>query len=123
LYLYSGFHAILITNIVGAVGEVQKKMKNLRTQFAKECKKYIKSGSGAGDVKKWKYFQSLLFLQAFTIQNTNTLSNFTHEPVGKSFCILTITLCIQLSSTHHHVTIYSIYISSVSIKVLKNQYL
>jgi len=59
-------------------------MKNLRTQFAKENKKYIKSGSSADDLKKWKYYQQLLFLQAFTITQTSSLSNFTHEPVGTS---------------------------------------
>ena len=73
-------------NVVCAVGEVQKKMKNLRTQFAKECKKYVKSGSGADD-RKWKYYQAMLFLQGFTVQTTSTMSNLTHEPVAK-FCYI-----------------------------------
>ena len=78
----------------------------------KEYKKSAKSGSGTDDVKKWKYFQSLLFLHAFTVQNvTNTLSNFVHEPVGKSRYIYVIIV----HAVKQHIALRScIYISSTS---------
>ncbi|XP_028131331.1 uncharacterized protein LOC114327031 [Diabrotica virgifera virgifera] len=47
------------------VEEIQRKIHNLRTQFNNEVKKLnkTKSGQSTGEVFKWPYYKSLLFLQ------------------------------------------------------------
>ncbi|KAJ6215378.1 hypothetical protein RDWZM_009878 [Blomia tropicalis] len=64
---------------------IKAKIRSLRTQFANEVKKEkksLKSGSSADDIykSKWKYFDSLSFLQDVvisdpTISNLSTYSN------------------------------------------------
>ncbi|KAG8264136.1 hypothetical protein J6590_017154 [Homalodisca vitripennis] len=63
--------------------EVQNKMRNLIIQFNREAKKGNKYGSGADDGKtKWKFFQSMMFLQDKTIPWQARETAGEHEAVG-----------------------------------------
>ena len=64
-----------------AESEIQKKIHTLRSQFVKESRKRGKSGSGLDEVKKWKFFDVLRFLQPFiqTSTSSSTLSNLLPE--------------------------------------------
>jgi Alcohol dehydrogenase transcription factor Myb/SANT-like len=73
---------------VTVVGEVQKKIHSLRTQFVKECKRVKgKSGAGTDDAARWKYHQSLLFLHDFVSVASSTLSNLSMDSVSLSYSV------------------------------------
>ena len=74
-------------------GEIDKKIKNLRTQYIREKgkRRKRKSGDGVKDVyePKWAYFKSLQFLDDFVVAKQS-----------QSNLQVTISCCFAMAQSH-----------------------
>ncbi|KAF5273789.1 hypothetical protein FQA39_LY00904 [Lamprigera yunnana] len=69
--------------------ELRKKWQILRTGYrTRKGEKYLPSGSGAKPIKKWVYFDSLMFLEPYmTERNTSTnLKKVSNYTTNRSLC-------------------------------------
>ncbi|KAF5303290.1 hypothetical protein FQA39_LY10029 [Lamprigera yunnana] len=69
--------------------ELRKKWQILRTGYrTRRGEKYLPSGSGAKPIKKWVYFDSLMFLEPYmTERNTSTnLKKVSNNTTNRSLC-------------------------------------
>ncbi|KAF5287782.1 hypothetical protein FQA39_LY15718 [Lamprigera yunnana] len=69
--------------------ELRKKWQILRTGYrTRRGEKYLPSGSGAKPIKKWVYFDSLMFLESYmTERNTSTnLKKVSNNTTNRSLC-------------------------------------